>query len=198
MTSLETLFENNKKWAKELAEESPDRLKQLAIEQKPKFLWIGCSDSRVPASKVVGLPPGEMFVHRNIANLVPSDDLSSLSVIQFAVEVLKVEHIIVCGHYGCGGVIAALSQQDMGVMNHWIDNIKNVYKQNETVFRKVGGEETRENLLCELNVKEQVKNVCRTDAVQKAWETGEKLSVHGWVYSLESGLVKDLEVEPNA
>lgn len=194
MNPLKQLFVQNKQWAEKIEADNPGFFEGLANQQHPKYLWIGCSDSRVPANEIVGLPPGEMFVHRNVANMVPHTDLNCLAVIQYAVEVLKVEHIIVCGHYGCGGVKAAISNQKFGLIDNWLNNIKDIYDKNETKFQKIENEEERVNLLCELNVKEQVKRVCHTTFVQDAWDEGRSLSIHGLVYGLHDGLLKDLHV----
>ena len=164
---------------------------RLSKQQSPKFLWIGCSDSRVPANQIIDLPPGELFVHRNIANIVSATDLNGLSVIQFAVELLKVRHIIVCGHYGCSGVEAAMTHRHYGMVDGWLDQIKNVASSNSELLQGLEHDE-KFRLLCELNVLTQVKNVCATEAVQKAWQCGAELSVHGWVYNIENGILVDL------
>lgn len=194
MSDAKSLLEKNREWAAETVEQQPDFFKELSQQQAPKYLWVGCADSRVPATQITGLMPGEIFVHRNIANQVISTDLNCLSVLQFAVEVLKVEHIIVCGHYGCGGVNAALSNQQLGLIDNWLANIKDTYIKNEAKFSPIKDEEERSNLMCELNVMEQVQNVCNTTIVQDAWRRGQSLSVHGWCYSLQDGHIKDLEV----
>lgn len=194
MSDVKKLIENNRNWAAKTVDEQPDFFNELSEQQAPKYFWIGCSDSRVPANQITGLMPGEVFVHRNVANVVSSTDLNCLSVMQFAVEVLKVEHIIVCGHYGCGGVNAALGNQQFGLIDSWLSNIKDVYIKNEAKFKPIKSDEERSNLMCELNVMEQVQNVCNTTIVQNAWARGQKLSVHGWCYSLKNGHIKDLEV----
>lgn len=193
MKTLKHLFDRNLKWAKEISEKDPEFFTQLSKQQKPEYLWIGCSDSRVPANQIVDLPPGEVFVHRNIANVVVHTDLNCLSVIQYAVEVLKVKHIIVCGHYGCGGVKAALDEQEHGLIDNWLRHIEDVSRFNAEKLKGLTDEE-RINKLCELNVIEQVKNVCSTTIVQGAWKEGAELSVHGWIYNLEDGILKDLDM----
>ncbi len=194
MDSLENLFENNKIWAAEHKSTNPEFFSQLSKQQKPEYLWIGCSDSRVPANEIVKLLPGEIFVHRNIANLVIHTDMNCLSVIQFAVEVLKIKHIIVCGHYGCGGVEAAIDDNEHGLIDNWIRSIKSLYRHNQSKMDKLTSEKAKIDLLCELNVIEQVNNVSNTTIVQKAWKSGQELSVHGWIYSIEDGILKDLNV----
>ena len=164
---------------------------RLAAQQKPEYLWIGCSDSRVPANQIVDLPPGEIFVHRNIANVVVHSDLNCLSVIHYAVEVLQVKHIIVCGHYGCGGVKAAMEDKDHGLIDNWLCHVKDVGRLNSEQLEGLG-EDEQIDLLCELNVREQVTNVCNTSVVQKAWSLGQEISVHGWIYNIKNGLLKDL------
>lgn len=191
MKTLKHLFDRNLEWANEIKEKNPEFFSQLSKQQDPEYLWIGCSDSRVPANQIVNLPPGEVFVHRNIANVVVHTDLNCLSVIQFAVEVLKVKHIIVCGHYGCGGIKAAMENQEHGLIDNWLRHIKDVSRFNA---EKLNGleQEKKFDLLCELNVVEQVKNVCNSTIVQNAWKNGAELSVHGWVYSIEDGILKDM------
>ncbi|ABI57761.1 carbonate dehydratase [Alkalilimnicola ehrlichii MLHE-1] len=191
MPELKDLLANNQAWAERKQREDPAFFQRLAREQKPEYLWIGCSDSRVPASEIVDMPPGELFVHRNIANVVTHADVNCLSVLQYAVDVLKVRHIIVCGHYGCGGVKAALSNQYVGFVNNWLRHIEDVYHLNEGQFRDLP-EERQVDLLCELNVQQSVRNVCRSTVVQQAWQRGQPLSVHGWIYGLASGRLKDL------
>ena len=195
MTDIEKLFENNRNWSRRQLESDPLFFRRLSELQAPKLLWIGCSDSRVPANQILGLAPGEVFVHRNVANLVVSTDMNCLSVIQYAVEVLKVEHIIVCGHYGCGGVCAACDNVQRGLIDNWLRNIKDVYAQHREELEKIQDAAQRQDRLCELNVMEQVKNVCHTTFVQNAWMRGQKLSVHGFVYSLGNGLLNDLSIE---
>ncbi len=194
MRILKNLFDNNKKWAASIKESDPDFFTKLSQQQSPEYLWIGCSDSRVPSNQIVGMLPGEIFVHRNIANVVIHTDLNCLSVIQYAVEVLKVKHIIVCGHYGCGGVKAALEKQSFGLIDTWLRHIKDVYRLHEKGLDAITDDNERLNRLCELNVIEQVANVCHTSIVQKAWKAGQSLSVHGWIYSIEDGILKDLNV----
>ena len=190
---LDDLFHNNRAWAERIKKEEPDFFRKLAEQQTPQFLWIGCADSRVPANEIMGLLPGEVFVHRNVANLVIHTDMNCLSVLQYAIEVLKVRHILVTGHYGCGGVQAALDNRELGLIDNWLRNIKDVYHAYENEFDGLD-EEQRLNLLCELNVAEQVTNVCHTTIVQNAWKRGEALSVHGFIYSIKDGLLKDLGV----
>ena len=194
MKILKNLFDNNRQWAEKIKETDPDFFSKLSKQQTPEYLWIGCSDSRVPSNQIVDLLPGEIFVHRNIANVVIHTDLNCLSVIQFAVEVLKVKHIIVCGHYGCGGVKAALEKKTFGLIDSWLRHIKDVYRLHQEKLDDVTDEKERLDLLCELNVIEQVANVTHTSIVQKAWENGQELSVHGWIYSIEDGILKDLNV----
>ncbi|GAB6051693.1 carbonate dehydratase [Magnetospira thiophila] len=192
--SPQDLFEANRQWAAAKLGQDPDFFHRLRDVQSPNYLWIGCSDSRVPANEIVGLQPGEMFVHRNIANVVPHSDLNCLSVVQYAVEVLEVEHIIVTGHYGCGGIKAAMDKEPHGQLDNWLSHIKDVYHANFEELRLIKDTERRQNRLCELNVMHQVRNVARLSVVQSAWSTGRKLSVHGWIYSLEDGILKDLGV----
>jgi carbonic anhydrase len=194
MRTLKDLFDSNRKWAKKIKETDPDFFAKLSRQQNPEYLWIGCSDSRVPSNQIVGMLPGEIFVHRNIANVVIHTDLNCLSVIQFAVEVLKVKHIIVCGHYGCGGIKAALGKESYGLIDTWLRHIKDVYRYHQDKLDAIEDEQERLNLLCELNVIEQVANVCHTSIVQKAWKSGQELSVHGWIYSIEDGILKNLDV----
>ncbi|GAX61530.1 carbonate dehydratase [Candidatus Scalindua japonica] len=192
MKVLKHLFDNNRSWAEKIIETDPDFFSTLSKQQKPDYLWIGCSDSRVPANQVIDLLPGEIFVHRNIANLVIHTDLSCLSVIQFAVDVLKVKHIIVCGHYGCGGIKAAMDNNQHGLIDNWLRHVKDVYRIHEDKFDLYLSDNEKHQLLCELNVVEQVNNICHTTIVQNAWDAGQELTVHGWVYNLEIGLLKDL------
>ena len=194
MRILKNLFDNNKKWAAKIKESDPDFFAKLSRQQNLEYLWIGCSDSRVPSNQIVDMLPGEIFVHRNIANVVIHTDLNCLSVIQYAVEVLKVKHIIVCGHYGCGGVRAALEKKSFGLIYTWLRHIKDVYRHHQDKLDALTDENERLNLLCELNVIEQVANVCHTSIVQKAWSSGQEISVHGWIYSIEDGILKDLDV----
>ncbi|MCP3870495.1 MAG: carbonate dehydratase [Gammaproteobacteria bacterium] len=198
MSSVKQLFDRNIEWAKRIKSEDPQFFKKLAKQQSPEYLWIGCSDSRVPANEIVDLLPGDIFVHRNVANLVIHTDLNCLSVIHYAVEVLKVRHIIVCGHYGCGGVAAAIQNSSYGLIDNWLRNIKNIYYRNQEQFSSCVDEEERIDLLCEFNVVEQVANVCHTTIVQDAWKRGQDLTVHGWIYSILDGVLRDLEVNFNA
>jgi carbonic anhydrase len=194
MAELSRLFENNRAWAAAQRNQDPHYFERLAEQQAPKFLWIGCSDSRVPANQILGLKPGEVFVHRNVANLVVHTDISCLSVIQFAVEVLKIEHIIVCGHYLCGGVHAACGIKQLGLIDNWLRNIKDIYVRHQPELDAIVDAKQRGDRLCELNVIEQVKNVCHTTIVQNAWAAGQSLSVHGLIYGLSDGLLRDLAV----
>ena len=194
---IKQLLDNNRSWSESIRSRDPEFFSRLANQQKPEFLWVGCSDSRVPANEVIGLMPGEVFVHRNVANMVVATDMNFLSVLQFAVDVLKVKQIIVCGHYGCGGVRAALGHQELGLIDNWLRAIKALYHQSLEQFTGLD-EEARVDLLCELNVQRQVRNVCHTTIVQNAWKRGQELTVHGWIYGLKDGLVKDLGVSINA
>ena len=194
MKTLKPLFDNNREWAEKIAKEQHGFFERLSKQQNPEYLWIGCSDSRVPANEIVNLPPGEVFVHRNIANVVVHTDLNCLSVIQYAVEVLKVKHIIVCGHYGCGGIKAAMDDHNHGLIDNWLRHIRDVYRYHREQLDAIEDPEKRKDRLCELNVIEQVANVCNFTAVGNAWEAGQELAVHGWIYRLEDGLLKDLNV----
>ena len=193
MDTLKKIFEKNREWAAEIKEKDPEFFNQLSKQQDPEYLWIGCSDSRVPANQIMNLPPGEVFVHRNIANVVVHTDLNCLSVLQYAVEVLKVKHIIICGHYDCGGVKAAMEDKQHGLIDNWLRHIRDVSRFNIDQLEGLDDSE-KFNLLCELNVKEQVKNISNTTIVQNAWRNGAELSVHGLIYSLRNGVLKDLEV----
>ncbi len=193
MKTLKYLFDRNLAWANAIKEENPGFFEALSKQQDPEYLWIGCSDSRVPANQIVNLPPGEVFVHRNIANVVVHTDLNCLSVIQFAVEVIKVKHIIVCGHYGCGGIKAAMENHEHGLIDNWLRHIKDVVRFNAEKLEGLEFDD-RHDLLCELNVIEQVANVCNTTTVQRAWKNGAELSVHGWIYSIRNGIIKDLDM----
>ncbi len=192
---LENLFENNRAWSKRMTQQDANFFRRLSEQQAPKHLWIGCSDSRVPANEIVGLLPGEMFVHRNVANLVVHTDLNCLSVIQFAVDVLKVEHIIVCGHYGCGGVRAVIEKRDMGLVNNWLRHLADVRDKFSDELAKLKNDDARAQRLCELNIIEQVRNVCESTIVEGAWKE-RKLAVHGWAYSLQDGLLKKILPNP--
>lgn len=194
MKNLPHLFEQNKSWASGIMKKNPDFFNVLARHQSPEYLWIGCSDSRVPANDIVTLMPGELFVHRNIANLVKHSDMNCLSVLQFAVEILKVKHIIVCGHYGCGGVKAAIEDTPHGLVDNWIRSIRDIYLKHFQMLSKLKSPDHVIDKLCELNVIEQAYNVCETTIVQEAWSRGQELTVHGWIYRLKDGLLKDLDV----
>jgi len=194
MKTLKYIFDSNRAWAENVVREEPDFFDILSKEQNPEYLWIGCSDSRVPANEIIGKRPGEVFVHRNIANMVLHADMNCLSVIQYAVEILKVKHIIVCGHYDCGGIKAALEKQEHGLIDNWLRNVKDVYRYHREVIDSAGTQKEKANLLSELNIAEQVASVCHTTIVQNAWKSGAELSVHGWIYSLSNGLLKDLNV----
>lgn len=192
MRALSHLFANNRAWAAEMTRQEPDFFTRLSGQQAPQYLWIGCSDSRVPANQIVGLLPGEMFVHRNVANVVVHTDLNCLSAIQFAVEVLKVGHIIVCGHYGCGGVLAALRGDKLGLVDNWLRHVQDVRWKHRTELDALDTEAQQHKRLCELNVVEQVLNVSQATVVRDAWVRGQALTVHGWVYDLHDGLLQDL------
>ena len=194
MRSLSRLFENNRAWAARIQRDDPEFFRLLARQQSPAYLWIGCADSRVPANEIVGLLPGELFVHRNIANLVVHTDLNCLSVLQFAVDLLKVRHVIVCGHYGCSGVLAALRGERVGVADNWLRHIQDVREQHAARLQTLPDLARQGDRLCELNVIEQVVNVCRTTIVRDAWDRDQELSVHGWIYGLTDGLLRDLGV----
>jgi carbonic anhydrase len=191
----EELFKKNLTWANSKLAEDSEYFSRLAAIQKPNYLWIGCSDSRVPANEIVGMDPGELFVHRNVANIVPHSDANCLAVVQYAVEVLKVEHIIVTGHYGCGGVQAALSDNDFGQIDNWLAHIKDVLRNSYSEVTTLPTEEEQVNRLCELNVIQQVRNVAKISFVQNAWTLGRKLTIHGWIYGLNDGLLRDLKVD---
>lgn len=199
MKKLTKLFKQNAEWAKQIKKEDPDFFKNLSKQQAPEYLWIGCSDSRVPANQIVNLAPGEVFVHRNIANVVVHTDLNCLSVIQFAVDILKVKHIIVCGHYGCGGIQAAMNKTKYGhqtkevcMIDNWLGHIEDVARFHKEELSNLSMEE-HHNKLCEFNVLEQVKNVCNTSIVNKAWNEGADLTIHGWIYDIKNGILKDLK-----
>ncbi len=194
MDALNHLLENNQAWARRINREQPGFFEQLSKQQNPEYLWIGCADSRVPANEIVNLPAGEVFVHRNIANVVVHTDLNCLSVLQYAVEVLKVKHIIVCGHYGCGGVDAAMDAEDYGLIDNWLRHIRDVYRFHREQLDAIEDAEKRKDRLCELNVIEQVSNVCNTTVTRNAWQRGQQLTVHGWVYHLTDGLIRDLDI----
>jgi len=194
MTDLDELLRNNRNWAEQAQRDDPQFFQRLSQQQAPKYLWIGCSDSRVPANQIMGLAPGEVFVHRNIANVVVHADLNCLSVMQFAVDLLKVEHVLVVGHYGCGGVHAALTGARIGLADNWIRHVGDVAQKHAALLESLAPEQ-RDNCLCELNAIEQAENVCLTTVVQDAWARGQKLTVHGWVYSLLDGRVRELGMD---
>jgi carbonic anhydrase len=194
MKKLQNLLDSNRQWVEKITREDPHFFEKLAAQQAPEYLWIGCSDSRVPATQIVDLMPGNMFVHRNIANVVIHTDLNCLSVLQYAVEILKVKHIIICGHYGCGGVAAAIRNDQLGLIDNWLRNIKDIYQRHRKQFLALDSDAARVNLLCELNVIDQVSNVCHTTIVQNAWRRGDPIAVHGWIYDVHNGIVKDLDV----
>ena len=192
--SLDDLLRNNRQWARATVAQDPEFFTRLAHQQSPQYLWIGCSDSRVPANQIIGLAPGEVFVHRNIANVVVHTDLNCLSVIQFAVDILKVRHIILCGHYGCSGVEAAMTKHRIGLSDNWLRHVQDVAGKHDAELRILTDEEKRHRRLCELNAREQVQNIAQCTAVQEAWERGQPLEVHGWIYDLKDGLIHDLNV----
>ncbi|MFL5467835.1 MAG: carbonate dehydratase [Gemmatimonadaceae bacterium] len=194
MRLLSHLFDNNRAWAAEITRRDPDFFTRLTSQQAPEYLWIGCSDSRVPANEIVGLLPGELLVHRNIANVVVHADLNCLSVVQFAVEVLRIRHIIVCGHYGCGGVLAALRDDRLGLADNWLRHVQDVRWKHQSQLDDLDTEKERHDRLCELNVMEQVANVSQTTVVRDAWARGQPLAVHGWIYDLHDGLLRDLGI----
>lgn len=194
MQTLNDFFENNRAWAAQIRQQDPDFFVELSRQQSPAYLWIGCSDSRVPANQIVGLLPGELFVHRNVANLVVHTDLNCLSVMQFAVDILKVRHIIVCGHYGCSGVQAALRRDRLGLSDNWLRHIQDVRDKHEKYLATLGETSEAFDRLCELNVIEQVANVCQTTIAVDAWERGQELTIHGWIYGLQDGLLRDLNI----
>lgn len=192
MTVLNHLFENNRRWAAGIQKSDPDFFGRLTKQQSPRFLWIGCADSRVPANEIVGLMPGELFVHRNVANLVVHSDMNSLSSIQYAVEALKVRHIIVCGHYGCGGVKAAMDRSPHGLVDNWLSHVRDLSRRRRSELAALADDQARFDRLCEMNVEEQVLNVSRTTPVQDAWARGQSLFVHGWIYRISDGLLRDM------
>ncbi|HYG77756.1 MAG TPA: carbonate dehydratase [Planctomycetota bacterium] len=193
MRQLKHIFENNRQWADGRRAADPDFFKRLTGVQSPKYMWIGCADSRIPANQVIGLDPGHVFVHRNVANLVHHTDFNCLSVLQYAVEMLKVEHVIVCGHYGCGGVKAAMEKTQLGLVDNWLRNIRDVYSHHKSEIDAIQDQQKKYDKLVELNVIRQTLNVCHTTIVQNAWARGQKLCVHGWVYALSDGLLRDLD-----
>lgn len=198
MSDLLHLLEKNRRWASDRIEQQKDFFKRLENIQSPQYLWIGCSDSRVPANEIVALDPGELFVHRNVANVVVHTDLNCLSVIQYAVEVLKVKHIMVVGHYGCGGVRAALLKQRFGLIDNWLRHIQDIHQRYHSIVESAGNIERQVDRLCELNVIEQTLNVCETTIIQDAWSRGESLDVHGWIYGLNDGIIRDLNITMNS
>lgn len=195
---IEHLFANNRAWSERMQGEDPDFFSRLVKQQSPEYLWIGCSDSRVPANQIVGLAPGEVFVHRNIANVVVHTDLNALSVIHFAVEMLRVKHILVVGHYGCGGVKAAMNNNRLGLIENWLRHIQDVRDKHEERLNRIDDEAERIDRLCEYNVMQQVMNICQTSVLREAWERGQGVTVHGWCYDLADGLVRDLGVCANS
>jgi len=194
MRTLKKLFDNNRAWAEKIRAQQPDFFDKLSHQQSPEYLWIGCSDSRLPPNDITGLLPGELFVHRNVANVVVHTDFNCLSVMEYAVVVLKIKHIIVCGHYGCGGVQAALRNSELGLIDNWLRHIRDVYYKHETRLGQIADESQRWARLCELNVIEQVNNVSNTTVVRNAWKRGQELMLHGWIYSLKDGLLRDLHM----
>jgi len=192
MRDLSELLQNNREWAKGIKTRDPEFFQKLAQQQNPRYLWIGCSDSRVPSTQLVNLPPGEMFVHRNVANVVVHTDVNCLSVLQFAVDVLKVAHVIVCGHYGCGGVQAAMENSQLGLIDNWLRHVQDVMHNHAASLAGLNDDTQRLDRICELNVIEQVLNVSRTTIVQNAWSRGQEVAVHGWIYGIEDGLLRDL------
>ncbi|HEY7290056.1 MAG TPA: carbonate dehydratase [Vicinamibacterales bacterium] len=192
MSKLSPLFENNRLWARSLTARDPEFFHNLSAQQSPKYLWIGCSDSRVPANEIVGLLPGELFVHRNVANLVVHTDLNCLSVLQYAIDALRVEHVIVCGHYGCGGIRAAYRRSSLGLIDNWLRHVQDVLDRHQHLVAQVADEDVRMDRLCELNVLEQMRHVCETTVVRDAWRRQQPVSVHGWIYDLRDGLLRDL------
>ena len=197
MSSIQHLFDNNRQWAEKVTKDSPNFFNQLSQQQFPEYLWIGCSDSRVPANALMGIAPGEVFVHRNIANQVIHTDLNCLSVIQYAVDILKVKHIIVCGHYGCGGINAALDDESHGLIDNWLQHIKDVYRFHKTKLDAIEDQNEKSNLMCELNIIEQVSNVCNSTILLNAWAKKQEITVHGFIYKLHDGILKNLNVSFN-
>ncbi|MDF9435500.1 MULTISPECIES: carbonate dehydratase [Chromohalobacter] len=192
MSDIKKLLTQNRQWAAGVQERDPDFFERLSHQQNPDYLWIGCSDSRVPANQIIDLPPGEVFVHRNVANLLYHNDMNALSVVQYAVDVLQVEHIMVVGHYGCGGVRAAVTGGDNGMIDYWLHSVRELYSVNREALKDLSLDD-KVDRMCELNVRAQVANLCRAKVVQRAWQRGQSLSVHGWVYGLSDGCVTDLE-----
>ena len=198
MDNLSNLLEKNRAWATDRVTRDPDFFTRLAKIQAPEYMWIGCSDSRVPANEIVGLDPGELFVHRNVANVVVHTDLNCLSVLQFAIDVLKVKHVIVCGHYGCGGIRAALDRDSHGLIDNWLRHVQDVERDYQHELEGISDPQQREDRLCELNVAEQVRNVGRTTIVQDAWRRGHAVQLHGWIYGLKDGIITDLRINANS
>jgi carbonic anhydrase len=198
VASLDDLFDNTRRWSRAITARDPQFFDTLSHQQSPKYLWIGCSDSRVPANEIVGLMPGELFVHRNVANVVVHTDLNCLSVIQYAVDVLQVRHVIVCGHYGCGGVRAAMAGASLGLIDNWLRHVQDVRDGHRAILETIADDTAREDRLCELNVIDQVGHVCQTTIIRDAWRRGQPLTVHGWIYSLQDGLLRDLHVTTSA
>jgi carbonic anhydrase len=194
MKKLPQLFKNNRSWASSITGSSPGFFKQLAVQHTPEYLWIGCSDSRVPANEIVGLLPGELFVHRNVANLVIHTDLNCLSVLQYAVDILKVRHVIVCGHYGCGGIKASMENRPHGLVDNWLRHIRDTYYRHQAKLKVLKSDAERNRMLSELNVLEQVVNVGNTTIIQDAWAAGQDITIHGWIYDISDGLLKDLDI----
>jgi carbonic anhydrase len=197
MPDLKSLFENNKNWAQKITDQDPEHFSRLAEIQNPEYLWIGCSDSRVPANVITGLQPGEVFVHRNIANQIIHTDYNCMSVVQYAVDVLKVKHIIVCGHYQCGGVCAAMGNDQNGLVDDWLRHLKDTYFKHRHDIDELSDEQLKLDKLCEVNVKEQVYNLAKTKIIQNAWARGQELTIHGWIYSIADGILKDLDLHHN-
>ncbi|MFA7345665.1 MAG: carbonate dehydratase [Terrimicrobiaceae bacterium] len=195
MREIDQLIENNRAWSRSMERREAGFFRKLVAQQSPRYLWIGCSDSRVPANEIIGLLPGELFVHRNVANIVYPSDLNCLSVVEYAVRTLRVRHIIVCGHYGCGGVIAARQRASHGVVDNWLNDIRDTCSRHRAEIEGLSTEEDRVDRLCELNVIKQAKSVTHTNVVQEAWASGQSLTVHGWIYGLKDGLIKDLGVK---
>ena len=198
MRNLAHLFDNNRAWARRTTEQDPEFFAELARQQSPRYLWIGCADSRVPANEIVDLRPGELFVHRNVANVVVHTDLNCLSVLQFAVDVLKVEHVIVCGHYGCGGIEAVLRRAPLGLIDNWLRHVEDVADRHRDELLRLADRAAQVHRLCELNVIEQAVHVCRTTIVQDAWRRGQSLTVHGWIYGVADGMLRDLGISVTA
>ena len=192
MRVLPELFDQNRAWAQGITSRDPEFFLKLSAQQTPRYLWIGCSDSRVPANEIVGLAPGELFVHRNVANVVVHTDLNCLSVLQYAVEVLRVAHVIVCGHYGCGGIQAAYGRNSLGLIDNWLRHVQDVHDRHVEFIGRARSNEQATDRLCEMNVIEQARNVCQTTVVRDAWNRGQSLAVHSWIYSLRDGLLRDL------